>query len=264
MIYTEKVIRGHIQTAQSCPLCGMLHPLFVKGLVYTDPSNPSQHIAVQDRGYSFCNCKNIFFTDWKNIDQKFYDFDYSAKYNNNLLSEKIVRYAQRYLPYFKDTKSKVFTEVGAANNIILDEALKQGWETCGLDINPHSKIKEVHKFVGGDIESPLVMGRVPMSDTIWASHVFEHFHDPLKVASDLFYKLNEGGYLFVAMPDPWFIPWDQPHQWLHFVMREHHILWDMDSFIDEMIRIGFKLVYSHRNSQDYFCWGDYHIVLRKP
>jgi len=157
---------------------------------------------------------------------------------------------------------KSFLEIGCINDALLDEAKKEGWETYALDINESSNSK--HNHIIGNIEDESVMDSIPQVDAIWASHIFEHFHYPLKVAQDLYDKLNPGGYLFVAMPDPWFINWNTPLQWDHWVLREHHILWDMDSFIDKLLEIGYQLVFAKRNSiTDCICNRDYHIMLKK-
>jgi hypothetical protein len=67
------------------------------------------------------------------------------------------------------------------------------------------------------------------------------------------------------MPDPYFIPWNNPLQWAHWVVKEHHILWDMDSFIDVCLEKGFNLEYNRRISGVYFnnLSGDFNIILRK-
>lgn len=217
-----------------------------------------------DKGYSFCNCKNIFFTDWGNIDQGVYDAEYTVKYDTEIVLKMVTEFITAYFPCFHGTYGKQFTEIGAANNYVLDYAKEQGWKTTGLDINENSPIKKKHGHVYGNIEHKHVVYQLPMSDVIWASHIFEHFMCPLEVAKDLFNKLNPKGYLMVAMPDPWFIPWVNPHAWSHWHIREHHIMWDMDSFIDEMLAIGYELCFSKRNDLKYLSRMDMHLLFRKP
>lgn len=252
-----------MRQSQRCPFCNQAHPILVKGMVMVDVLKQRSEI-IPDKGYSFCNCKNIFFTDWSNIDQSIYDDEYTKKYDGELVFKMVHEFIKAYFPCFRDTNGNQFTEVGAANTFVLDYAKEKGWKTCGLDINPNSPIRDKHDHVYGNIEDINVLAKLPNSDVIWASHIFEHFEDPLLVAENLFEKLNPGGYLMIAMPDPWFIPWPNPHGWGHWHIREHHIMWDMDSFIDEMIALGYEVCFSKRNDLKYLSRMDMHILLRRP
>lgn len=49
---------------QTCPICGASQRMMIKGL-YLDKEGKGT--LYPDMGYSFCNCKNIFFTKWENI-----------------------------------------------------------------------------------------------------------------------------------------------------------------------------------------------------
>ena len=252
----RKGIKGYIRNAQNCPLCGMTHAVMVPGIVKIDSTKRQR---VPDQGYSFCNCKNIWFTDWKNINQDCYDEDYFDRYNNEVVSKAIARYSE-YFPILENVKS--FMEIGCINESLLDKAKEEGWTTYALDIN--ESVKGKHTRVIGDVEDRGSLKKVPLVDVIWASHIFEHFKDPIQVAKNLYYKLSDKGYLFVAMPDPWFIDYNKPHEWDHWVIREHHILWDMDSFIDSMLEIGYKLVANKRNCISYnVCNRDFHVLLQK-
>lgn len=48
---------------QTCPLCGTPQRMMVKGS-YIEKNKATLH---PDMGYSFCNCRNIFFTKWENV-----------------------------------------------------------------------------------------------------------------------------------------------------------------------------------------------------
>jgi SAM-dependent methyltransferase len=252
--------------AQICPLCGTEHPIFIQGIV-RNPEKERMFLPVLDRGYSFCNCRNIFFTDWSNMDSRVYDEGYHDKYQTKESTEAIRRYSE-YFPLMIEHKAiESFAEIGAINTALLDEAKEMGWKTTGIDINPNAK-SDKHEIMIWDVESGLNgdYGRA-MTDTfdvIFASHIFEHFKDPLKVAKNLKAALNDSGLLFVAMPDPWFIDWTRPHTWVHWHLREHHILWDMESFIEALEELGYKCVFSKRNDTPKFtCWGDYHLLFQK-
>ena len=256
MSLDRKGMNGYMDNAQNCPLCGMTHPVTVLGIVRDKKCARKQ---VPDRGYSFCNCANIWFTDWANIDQDCYDAEYEKRFSSPIVSKAIALYS-KYFPMLENVNS--FLEIGCINEALLDKAKEEGWATYALDINEN--VKGNHTRVTCDVESRGSLKSFPRVDVIWASHIFEHFKDPLMVAFNLRHKLSDNGYLFVAMPDPWFINFTKPHEWDHWVLREHHILWDMDSFIDKMIEIGYDLVMSKRNClSDGICNRDYHILFKK-
>lgn len=249
--------------SQNCPLCGQSQPLVFPG-IETNADNPEKCNIYRNKGYSFCNCNNIFFTDWRNIDQTKYGKDYSEKYNKPETYKAVRQFAQYYIPRLAG--GKTFLEIGAASNIVLDVAKENGFETTGLDINEFSGIKtDRHNFIVGNFEDIEVKNKY---DVIWASHVFEHFKQPLEMIKRCKDLLNNNGFLFIAMPDPWFINHriirQHPQTWAHFHLREHYILWDMDSFIDKVVPLGFECVYSKRNGGiEFYIHGDYHLIFQK-
>lgn len=50
---------------QECPMCGVKQRMMIRGL-YVDPETKKGKLY-PDMGYSFCNCRDIFFTKWENI-----------------------------------------------------------------------------------------------------------------------------------------------------------------------------------------------------
>jgi len=251
----RKGTNGYMDNAQKCPLCGMTHPVTVLGVVRDKQGKRKQ---VPDKGYSFCNCNNIWFTDWSNMDQDCYDESYKDRYDNPITSKAIAAYS-RYFPMLENVKK--FLEIGCINEALLDKAKEQGWDTFAADINP--TVQGKHTRITCNVEDKKSLENLPKMDVIWASHIFEHFKDPIQVAFELKYKLNKGGYLFVAMPDPWFINFNKVYDWDHWAIREHHILWDMDSFCDVLIKLGYKLVMSKRNClTDMICNRDYHLLFQ--
>jgi SAM-dependent methyltransferase len=166
-----------------------------------------------------------------------------------------------YFKYFKELNfaAKSFLDVGMASDIVLDHAKEFGYEELyGNDINPYVNSK--YNIIRGNIEDV----DIPNVDVIWASHVVEHFKDPIAACKKLYDKLNPAGIFFVAMPDPWFIRWEKVYDWRHWALREHHIMWDMDSFIDEMEKLGFKCKFYKRNAlAGYIYYGDYNLVFQK-
>ena len=208
---------------------------------------------IHDKWYSFCNCHNIFFTDWSNMEQSVYDESYQDKYNNPSVRDTILKITRESFDLIPK-QDGIFAEIGVVTDIVLDEAKDRGYNTVAIDINKTTNTS--HPFLSlnpDEDELPTNIG------VIWASHVFEHFKDPLVVAKKMYESLKDGGCLFVSMPDPWFIPWDNPYLWAHWHCTEHHIMWDMDSFIDAMREIGFELVVAQRKTLG----AEYRIVLRK-
>ena len=247
-----------------CPLCHTQHPLLVRGNVPTQ-ENPAEYLEVEDRGYAFCNCRNIFYTDWINIDQRIYDEAYHAKYQTEKVSESFRNGFNHYLPILKQLKDiKTFCEIGSINPALLDEAKKAGYETTRLDINPASNDGD-HKNIIGDIEDTRTLLHLSKYDCIWMSHLVEHLHYPLGALQNVRNLLTDDGLLFVSMPDPYFIDWNCPSSWGHWALREHHILWDLDSFIELMEEIDYELVYSKRYGveRSFVCVREFHTIFRR-
>ena len=98
---------------QECPLCGVDQPIYIKGICNDLETRNKAHIC-HDKGYSFCNCHNIFFTDWSNIDQKIYDDEYVNRYAGEETNRLYNQYAEEYFPIFKrDLPSiSIFREKG--------------------------------------------------------------------------------------------------------------------------------------------------------
>ena len=247
-----------------CPLCKTQHPLLVRGTVRS-PENNELNGDVLDRGYAFCACRNIFYTDWSNMDQRIYDEDYSDRYDGEKISEGYREGTKYYFPIIeKLTDIKKFCEIGSINPTILDEAKKKGWETTRLDICELS-VDDEHEDIIGDIESPDVVNKLHDMDVIWMSHLVEHLKDPMGAMDNIRGALAEGGLAVISMPDPYFIDWAKPRDWGHWALREHHIMWDLDSFIEMMEEKGFKCVYSKRHlfERTFQCIREFTAIFQK-
>lgn len=239
-------------------MCGESQPMYLKGHVH-DPET-GKIILAGDMGYSFCNCWDIFFTNKDNLKPVYFDEDYAGKYAKT--KPFFDKYAEKYMPIIKELMPDAlnFLEIGCLHPAILDHAKNAGYETAGLDVFPRD-IGE-HRMIVSDFELNHP-GPLGSHDIVWLSHVFEHFKDPQRAAHHL--ALVCRGLLFVAMPDPFQIDWNNYLSWQHWHCREHHILWDMKSFIRFMRGYGFECVYRHRNATPgkYICSGDYHLIFKK-
>lgn len=245
--------------AQQCPLCGEYQDIILNGHI---PDEKPGHVKMLlDKGYSFCNCRNIFYTDWdQNIEQGVYDPNYCEKYINPVSASLLRNYADYYLTIIKQfVQTGTVMDVGSVAPFVLDGFKEDGFETVGVDIVDHKL--GGHKLIVGDFEtSELPKG----NSVIWASHVFEHFKNPIAAVQKAGSLLLPGGLLFVAMPDPYFIEWKAPHLWGHWHVQEHHILWDKDSFAEVLKENGFEILMNEHNvGYDFICIGDFHILAKK-
>lgn len=247
---------------QKCPYCKQEQPILVRGVVY-NPENWEKHI-IHDRGYSFCNCKNIFYTEWRNIDQRIYDLSYKERYGEPARTALKV-YSKKYFPLLNKLNPdiKTFCDLGALSSDLVCQAECIGWKSYLVDLSEPIDSKG-YKVIYGDVENPNTL-RDGKFDVLWASHLVEHLKTPIKTIAMLRENLNDEGLFFIAMPDPYFITWDSPYHWRHWWIREHHIFWDMETFIEEVERLGLRCVHKFRNdgSHNFIGIEDYHLIFKK-
>lgn len=243
---------------QPCPLCKQEQDIILMGH-FQNPDKPDTILYSQYNGYSFCNCRNIFFTDWSNIIQAIYNPNYYKRYDQEGLRIRYETAAKFYGVHMPLKEGSKVLEIGAISTPVLDYFKSVGLETIGLDIHQHPLGD--HKLIVSDFEKLIPSDKF---DMIWASHIFEHFRDPIGAVKKCNELLNEDGYLFVGMPDPFFIDFGNVGIWGHWHLFEHHILWDMDSFCDLLRENGFEIIYKHRNTGvELICTLDYGIVAKK-
>lgn len=247
---------------QQCPLCGTDQVIMMRGLVHDMEDNSITMSA--DRGYSFCNCRNIFFTRYENIDKSIYDELYYERDKDNLSTvatkeiEKLFPILQRLNPNIKS-----FIELGSIHDHVLDYIKDKGIETTGLDIFQHAK---KHSLIVTDFE---YYEPDTTYDVVHASHIFEHFKSPGAMLEKCKSMLNEGGLLYIAMPDTFFIDFkgDKALDWDWYV-NEHHILWNMEDFIEYCSEHRLKCLHKERGldlfkqSDSKWLWKkDFKVVL---
>ena len=221
-----------LRQKQTCPLCGQLQTIMMRGLTRDIETNEIG--VVGDRGYSFCNCRNIFFTDWANIRLSYYDDTYiahaggaageSERYNRELEVSKQWEIVQKFV-----VRPKSLLNIGDYEDTFLDYLKKQDWNKMSLatiDIIPR---KSRHRLIQGNFED-YNFGSEKF-DIIWMSHFFEHTKSPKDVLLKVKNLLNPGGIIFNAMPDTHHIDWSNPLSWLFWVVEEHHTLWNMYDWI---------------------------------
>lgn len=215
---------------QNCPLCGSLQTIMMRGLTHDVETNELGYVG--DRGYSFCNCRNIFFTDWKNIDLRHYDDKYiefvgaeeADRESRELEVAKQWEVVQRIIQ-----KPKSLLNVGDYEDTFLDYLSKNNWSNMSLttiDIIPRTSR---YRLITGNFEDH-DFGEEKF-DIVWMSHFLEHTKDPKAALLKAKSILNPCGILFNAMPDTHHIDWSNPFDWLFWVVQEHHTLWNMYDFI---------------------------------
>jgi len=199
-------------------------------------------VTFPDRGFSFCNCKNIWFTNWENIDRK------GIKHDNEAV--EVLHYYLTDLGFIPNTSEEFQTvfvpiiNMGYGHNKVLVEGNAP-------------KTKEEFKRLGFIVDDLLGPYNI-----IWAYHTVEHVQRQLELLKEYYNRLVPGGLVFIAMPDPFFINFDNLLGWGHWLLREHYIMWDMDSFCDEAEKIGFSIACKIRNVKIKVC-KDMHLILRK-
>jgi len=249
---------------QSCPYCGQRQPIYIRGIYMgVDAKGMLDQQVHPDMGYSFCNCKNIWYTNWSNIWQATYNAEYAEKH-------KVFATAGVWKEYLSslgfmlfgdaDVTGKKFLDVGSIVPGLLDVAKTYGFETCGLDIFDHKDFG--HRLIVGDFEKMEISEKF---DIIWASHIMEHLYDPLVALQKCFNLLNPDGRIFISMPDVFFIDWDFVYGWMNWHVREHHIFFDMDVFCREAEKVGFEILMKRRNIDfKIHTTGDMQLIFRKP
>lgn len=202
--------------------------------------------VVGDKGYSFCNCRNIFFTDWKNIDLGVYDTEYKESESGDegdknirlLEIEKQWQIVQRFMP-----KAKSLLNIGDYEDTFLDYLAKHNWSNTKLTTIDLIPRESRHRLICGNFEDYDFCGE--KFDIIWMSHFMEHTKSPKDALSKAKNLLNPGGIIFNAMPDTHHIDWSNPLAW-YWMVQEHHTLWNMYDWISfASEECGLKCLYGN-------------------
>ena len=257
MSANKKIPKWEAYAVQICPLCGQENSMVVNGLVSI---NNKTMAKTPDQGYSFCNCKNIWYTNWKNINQDNYtNPEYSELHYRKRYRVEIVRLFNEYLPMLHKygNGGKKLLDVGCVVDFLVDEATKHGYECAGFDVTNHRFSK--CRFIVGDFDTDPINEKF---DVVFANHVIEHLHYPIQAMDKLHDTLNSDGLLFVSTPDPFQVNWQMPERFSSWCVRQHYIMWDMDSLIDEIESRGFKCLFKKRNI-DIRWLHDYHLLFKR-
>lgn len=224
MSLDQKFPRVEPWSQQRCPFCGDDKIIITHGITLSETDDDKMKIY-PDRGYSFCNCKSVWFTNWTNID----------------LDVRSLKDSTEVLQYY--IKKDRIRNNGYKKNSVMsvgDDKVEKEFDRLGFD----TTLKDRY-------------------DLIWAYHSIKHEKNPLQVLRTYYNILNDKGILFIAMPDPYFIDFGSPYQWRHWILRKNHIMWDMDSFCEELETIGFKVLMKERNIK-IRPMKDFHVICQVP
>jgi len=94
---------------QDCPLCGRSNRIIINGIYRENPDDKAFQ-KYPDIGYSFCNCKNIFYTRLENLFEE---------NRNEVIADPVRRMANEYR----------LMEKGEAKKLILPDVFFCAWDT---------------------------------------------------------------------------------------------------------------------------------------
>lgn len=210
----------------------------------------------ENADWFFCRC-GVIFQDKTNL-ENIYHKDYFEKYNHEGAKACYQRQVEFFLPKMKGIS---FLEIGNANDFVLDAVLAKGWFPTKIDINDYSDISRYPTLIGNFEDYDFNNKKY---DCIWASHVWEHFIEPVKALEKTYDLLEDNGWFYVSMPDVYyfFIP---TTTFGHLHRKEHYIMWTMESFEKKAHEVGFKTIYRGRNPEPgiFISWNDFHLILQK-
>ena len=165
------------------------HPKFPEYYTYCEKTGTCFYIPAKSRSYS-----NSYFMD-----------EYKAQYKNTSYEDETAlrQLAKRRLAILErfNTKKTNLLEIGSAAGFFLDEAKKIGYKVKGIEIS-QSEVAYSRDKLGLDAESISFLDYTTDEkfDCIAAFFVLEHFSDQEKVLTKIFSLLNEGGFVFLALP----------------------------------------------------------------
>lgn len=223
-----------------CPICG------------------KDCIEIERVAWYECGC-GVVFQNYDNL-KNVYNEEYFDKYNHSKAKDYYDNQSKEFIPVIKKYISgNRFLEIGNSNDFILDSALWYEFAPEKIDINKNS-LQSQHKTYIGDFESHVFDKTY---DCIWASHVWEHFKDPLEALRKVHCLLRKDGCLYISMPDLYYFY--NGTKFGHFHRKEHYIMWTMERFIEIAEQIGFKVIMKLRNDTPgrFISWNDFHIILQK-
>ncbi len=148
------------------------------------------YLKAKHREYS----SSYFMEEFKNQYNKTY---YEDEINLRNLAKKRLSILTKFI----QPNNKKILEIGCAAGFFLSEAKKIGFIEKGIEISEsESKYAKEYLNLNVDCISFLDFKSEEKYDIISAFFVIEHFSDQEKIFNKIFSLLNEGGFIFLALP----------------------------------------------------------------
>jgi len=221
-----------------CPFCGMGHPMYVNGTV-RDYHTDNQVLHPLE-GYSFCNCKNVWYGDWKNIDQNKYHYNEKMQSSGITESNAPIRVHETIVNLSSHNKEiNTFLDVGCGLHYMDSIIHKElGWDVTGVDMQ-EDLLPTNRKMIIGNIGDKKTFEGIGKFDVVWASHVIEHLKDPIRFLTDIKDNLEDGGILFIISPDPAYFDLLNPTTYPNFGIHQHYTIWNLYDYAEEVKAAGY-------------------------
>lgn len=149
------------------------------------------------------------------------------------ISNKLYHMARNFMLWRKkrivskltSLKSGKILDIGSGTGHFAGKMKNCGWQVKGVEINEKARSFSVSQF-GIDVFSPdkITSLEAESFDCITLWHVLEHFHDPVKYASEIHRMLKHDGVCIIALPNS--SSYDAKHYgkfWAAYDMPRH--LW---------------------------------------
>ncbi len=224
---------------QNCPLCNQPNEIFMQGLVRSLYSGTVQQC--EDRGYSFCNCRNIFYTDWKNINI----FNFKERFRNRLPKEIV--------------------ETETSNAIDLVKSIFPDVESFYDVFKIDKKVRDTAKNKGMKVD------KLKTYDLLYASYYFNRVENIPRELKKCHAKLNQNKYMYISMPNTKYIDFDRDNSIdFDWYVSENYTLWNLDDFTELLEENKFKVIESKNGLAKYktenkeWVWRkDFQLIAQK-
>jgi SAM-dependent methyltransferase len=188
---------------------------------------------------------------------RFYESDSYISHSNTSegFSNKLYRIARSIMLRKKKELIKKITglkkgtilDIGSGTGYFAGSMKKAGWKVRGIEINEKARIFSISQF-GLEIIAPDKITAIEADSfdciTLW--HVLEHFHDPFKYTSEIYWLLKPGAVCAIALPNcssydaehykKFWAAWDVPRHLWHFNPDTFRLFYEKSGFLLEDLR----------------------------